>query len=262
MSDVLHTQHHERVALLTLNRPDARNALDDELRGALLAALASAARDPDVGAIVLTGAGKGFCAGADLKGGAASGDTSLRSAARVTMHDFNPLLESIVKLDKPVIAAVNGGAAGFGMSLALACDLLVMAEDAYLLSNFINIGLVPDGGATWMLLRRIGYARTFELLCDGVKVAAPQCLGSGIANRVVAPDALVDGAVQWAAELAGRAPMALSLTKRLARLSQGASLADALAIEAEMQSLCLATQDTREALLAFAEKRPPRFTGR
>jgi len=176
--------------------------------------------------------------------------------------DFNPLLELLVRIDKPVIAAVNGPAAGFGMSMALACDLVVMAEDAFLLSSFINIGLVPDGGATWFLLRRIGYGRTFEVLADATRLDARRCLELGLANRVVAPDALRDTATTWAAELAGRAPMALALTKRLARLSQGAALSDALALEAELQALCLATADTREAMAAFAGKRPPRFTGR
>lgn len=262
MSDVLTVEQRDRVAVIELNRPAARNAIDAALRVALTSELDRVARDPDVGAVVLCGAGQAFCAGADLKGGAAGGDTSARSAARMLSLDFNPLLEMLVRIDKPVIAAVNGAAAGFGMSLVLACDLVVMAEDACLLSSFINVGLVPDGGATWLLLRRIGYGRTFEVLADARRLAAPRCLELGLANRVTAPADLRETALDWAAELAGKAPMALSLTKRLARLSQQGGLSEALALEAEMQALCLSTGDTREAMAAFAEKRPPKFTGR
>jgi len=262
MNDVLRVEQRDGVAVVELNRPDARNAIDTALRSALIAQLDEIAHDAAVGAVVLCGAGKAFCAGADLKGGSASGDSTARSAARVVALDFNPLLELLVRIDKPVIAAVNGPAAGFGMSMALACDLVVMAEDACLLSSFINVGLVPDGGATWFLLRRIGYGRTFEVLADAARLDAPRCLELGLANRVVAPGDLRDSAVSWARELAARAPMAMALTKRLARLSQAANLSDALALEAELQALCLATADTREAMTAFAEKRPPRFTGR
>ena len=261
MTDVLTVQQHDRVAVVEMNRPDARNAIDAELRSALLAELEAIARSPDVGAAVLCGNGSAFCAGADLKGGKGA-DPTLRSPARVVMHDYNPLVETLVRMDKPVIAAVNGVAAGFGMSLALACDLMLMAEDATLLSSFINVGLVPDGGAAWLLLRRMGYARTFELLSGGERVDARRCLELGLANRVVAAERLRDDAIAWAGQLAARAPMALALTKRLARLSQESGLADALALEAEMQTLCMATQDSREAIAAFVEKRPPTFTGR
>jgi len=262
MNDVLQTQTIDRVAVLELNRPAARNAIDVAMRRALAVELERLARSPDIGAVVLCGAGGSFCAGADLRGGSQGTDDTLRSATRVVMHDFNPLLEGIVRMDKPVLAAVDGAAAGFGMSLALACDLVVMAEDAFLLSSFINVGLVPDGGASWLLQRRIGYGRTFEMLTDGNKVGAQRCLELGLANRVVAAAALRDTALAWAAELAARAPLAMALTKRLARLSQETSLADALMLEAEMQAMCTATADTREAMAAFAAKRPPKFTGR
>ena len=262
MTDILNVELRDRVAIVELNRPAARNALDTELRTALVAALDRLAHDPDIGAVVLGGAGGSFCAGADLRGGAAGGDTTARSAARIVALDFNPLLELLVRIDKPVIAALEGAAAGFGMSIALACDLVVMAEGAFMLSNFINIGLVPDGGATWALLRRVGYGRTFEILADAPRLDARRCLELGLANRVVAAGSSRDAAIAWATDLAGKAPMALALTKRLARLSQGAGLSDALALEAELQALCLATQDTREAMAAFAGKRPPTFTGR
>jgi 2-(1,2-epoxy-1,2-dihydrophenyl)acetyl-CoA isomerase len=165
-------------------------------------------------------------------------------------------------MDKPVIAAVNGASLGVGMSLALACDLLIMADTAYLKSPFVGIGLIPDGGAAWFLTRRIGYAKTFEVLTEGEKLTAPRCLELGLANRVVATDTLSQDAAAWAAQLAERAPLAMALTKRVARLSMSVGLSEALSLEAELQTLCASTEDAREAIAAFAEKRTPTFQGR
>jgi 2-(1,2-epoxy-1,2-dihydrophenyl)acetyl-CoA isomerase len=262
MTSVIQTQRVGRVALIELNRPDSLNAIDLEARRALAMALDEVARDPDVGAVVLAGAGRFFCAGADLKGGAANPDSTQRRAARALVHDFQPLVESITRIDKPVIAAVNGGAVGFGMSLALACDLMIMAEDAYLLSSFVNVGLLPDGGVAWLLSRRIGFGLTFEALVEAQKLDAPRCMELGVANRVVEPESLRDKALEWATQLAARAPIAVALTKRIIRLSQDSSLSDAMMMEAEMQAVCAATEDAQEAMAAFAEKRPPKFQGR
>ncbi len=262
MTSVIRTKRHDRVMLIELHRPDALNAINLEARRALATALDTVARDPDVGAVVLAGAGRSFCAGADLKSGAANPDPTPRRTARALVHDFQPLVECITRMDKPVIAAVHGGAVGFGMSLALACDLMVMASNAYLLSSFVNVGLVPDGGVAWLLSRRIGYGRTFEALAEAQKLDAQRCLDLGVANRVVEPEALRDTALEWAAQLAARAPIALAMTKRIIRLSETANLSDAMAMEAEMQTLCAATEDSREAIAAFAEKRPPKFQGR
>jgi 2-(1,2-epoxy-1,2-dihydrophenyl)acetyl-CoA isomerase len=251
-----------RVATVELNRPEAMNAIDAAVRRALLAAFDELGRSTEVGAVVLTGAGKGFCAGADLKKAAANPDKSMRRTARSLLHDYQPLFECITRMEKPVIAAVNGGAVGIGMSLALACDLMIMADNGFLLSPFLGIGLIPDGGAAWFLTRRIGYGRAFELLTEGQKVGAARSLELGIANRVAPPEGLRAAAQKWAAELAGRAPMAMALTKRIARLSMSMTLSDALTLEAELQTLCASTEDAREAISAFSEKRPPRFTGR
>jgi 2-(1,2-epoxy-1,2-dihydrophenyl)acetyl-CoA isomerase len=260
-SDVLVT-HVDRVATVILNRPEAMNAVDHSLRRNLFAAFDDFARAPELRAIVLTGAGKSFCAGADLKSAAANPDTTLRRTARTLLHDFQPLLECITRMDKPVIAALNGAALGVGMSLALACDFLVMAESAYLKSPFVGIGLIPDGGAAWFLTRRIGYARTLEVLTDGQKLSAARCLELGLANRVVAADTLDQAAATWAAQLADKAPIAMALTKRVARLSMSMGLSEALSLEAELQTVCAATEDAREAIAAFAEKRTPKFRGR
>jgi len=260
-SDVLITRDGS-VATVTLNRPDAMNAVDNSMRKNLTSAFDELARASDLRAIILTGAGKSFCAGADLKSAAANPDTTLRRTARTLMHDFQPLIECITRIDKPVIAAINGATLGVGMALALACDLLIMADSAYLKSPFVGIGLIPDGAAAWFLTRRIGYARTFEVLAEGQKLTAARCLELGLANRVVAADALPGAAATWAAELAQKAPLALALTKRVARLSMSVGLSEALSLEAEFQTLCASTEDAREAIAAFADKRTPTFKGR
>lgn len=262
MTSIVQTQRLGRVALVELHRPEALNALDKELRTALAAEFDALARDNDVGAVVLAGAGRAFCAGADLKGGGPKPAAGLLNASRVLQQDFHPLVELVIKMDKPVIAAVNGAASGIGMSLVLACDLVVMASDAFLQAGFVNVGLVPDGGVAWLLQRRIGYGRCFEALADAQKLDAQRCIDLGIANRMVAPDSLRSVTLEWAAKLADRAPIALALTKRLMRVSQSSSLSDALAIETEMQAFCASTEDAREAMAAFAQKRQPTFKGR
>lgn len=262
MNAGLQVRREGAVAVLELHRPDVLNAIDIPMRRALYEELTALGRDPGVVAVVLAGAGRMFCAGADLKGGSKGTDESLRSASRVLVHDFHPVLECITKMDKPVIAAINGGAVGVGMSLALACDLVVMEEAAYMLTSLVNVGLVPDGGVAWFLSRRIGYGRAYEVLADTKKLDAERCYQLGLANRIVAAGQAVEQAVEWGSSFASRAPMALALTKRLVRLSETVSLADSMSIEAEMQTLCTATDDAREAMAAFVEKRKPVFTGR
>jgi 2-(1,2-epoxy-1,2-dihydrophenyl)acetyl-CoA isomerase len=160
MNDVVKTERHGPVAVVSMNRPEVLNALDENLRLAVLEALTELGRANDVGAVVLTGEGRAFCAGADLKSAAASLEEGARRTPRRLNHDFNAVIETISKLDKPVIAAVRGSAAGVGMSFALACDLMVMAKDAYLLSPFVGIGLIPDGGAAWTLVAGARTPRT------------------------------------------------------------------------------------------------------
>jgi 2-(1,2-epoxy-1,2-dihydrophenyl)acetyl-CoA isomerase len=262
MSEKIKVSIEERVAVLELNRPDALNAIDMEMRRDLLSALDQAARDPQIGALVLTGAGKAFCSGADLKNAAANPDSSLRRTARTLLHDFQPILETITRLDKPVIAAVNGAAVGVGMSLVLACDLVVMAKNAFLMAPFVNVGLIPDGGVAWFLSQRIGYSRAFEVLAEGQKLDAERCLGLGIANRAAEPTSLRSETLKWATSLAGRAPLAMALTKRVARLSTTVGLSEILTVEAELQTFLASTDDAREAIAAFGEKRTPSFHGR
>jgi 2-(1,2-epoxy-1,2-dihydrophenyl)acetyl-CoA isomerase len=220
-------------------------------------ALDSVATDASIRAVVITGAGSSFCAGGDLKatGAARHG----RSTAHSLLHAVQPAIECIARMDKPVIAAVNGPAVGFGMSLALACDLVVIDQNAYLLSQFIRFGLIPDGGAAWFLAQRIGYARMFEIVADAGKLDAETCINLGIANRSAVAGQARAEAEAWAEKLAGYAPTAMGLTKRLARMAMTNRLEESLSLEAEFQNICGASADAREAITAFMEKRPPQF---
>jgi len=250
-----------RVTIIEMNRPEVSNAVDMDLRKTLGRLLDEAARDPDCGAVVLAGAGRHFCSGGDLKAAARNPDSSVRRTARTLLHDMQPLIECITRMEKPVIAAVNGAAAGVGMSLALACDFMVMAEDAYLMSSFVNMGLIPDAGGSWFLVRRLGYGRALEVMMEAQKLSAERCLDLGVSNRTVPVEQLRSEATEWAARLASRAPLSLALTKRLARLALTNGLSEAMTIEAEMQTFLASSGDAREAIAAFAEKRPPRFEG-
>ena len=252
----------DRVAVVEFNRPDAMNAVDIDMRRTLYTALDGVARDPEVNVVVLTGSGKGFCAGSDLKRAAADTDDSVRRIARTMLHDFQPILECITRMEKPVIAAVNGAAVGVGMSFALACDLMVMAKDAYLLAPFAKLGIVPDGGAAWFLTRRLGYARAMEILMEAQKMDADLCLQAGIANRVVESSQIREAALYWATSLAARAPLALAATKRIGRMAASMTLSETMTLEAELQTFLFRTEDAREAIAAFGEKRTPVYKGR
>lgn len=251
-------QQSARVAHLVLNRPDAMNAIDQVMKAELFGALEHTARDPEIRAVVLSGAGKAFCTGTDLKAAAAI-DGDARRIARTLLYDYQPILDLIVRMDKPVIAAVNGAAAGMGLSIALACDLVVMSTDAYLLSPFVGIGLIPDGGAAWFLNQRLGYARTFEVLTAGCKLDAEKCLAWGLANRVAKSSELDSDCLKWAAQLSAKAPLAIALTKRVARQAQTAGLSEMLGLEADLQAMCYSSEDSLEARNAFIEKRAPSF---
>ena len=164
-------------------------------------------------------------------------------------------------MPKPVIAAVNGSAAGIGMSFALACDLLIMADDAFLLSPFTTISLVPDGGANWMLVRQLGYHRAYELSVESTRVAADRCVELGLANRTAPADTLLEDTIAWASELAKRAPLSLAATKRAMRSAMDQAWGPSYDLEASLQKDLLASDDAREGVAAFFDKREPVFKG-
>ncbi len=250
------TEIADGVATLTLNRPEALNALNRPLKDGLLDALRRVARDRDVRVVVLTGAGRAFCAGQDLR---EQGDgTSLAVELR---ERYNPLILGLRRLEKPVIAAVNGVAAGAGVSLALACDLRIAAEEASFVLAFGRIGLVPDSGLTWFLPRLVGPARAAELFFAPDPISAQEALRLGIVNRAVPGSHLMAEVGGLAARLASAAPRAMALAKRALNRSLEVDLEAALAYEASLQGIAGATADHQEGLAAFREKRSPRFRG-
>lgn len=257
MTDTVLYESEGAVATITLNRPDALNSFDREMRADLAAATARARDDTAIRAVVLTGAGRCFSAGADLKAGFRTGE----EVERIVNEEYRPSLVDIAEMDKPVISAINGFAAGIGLSYALVCDLSVMGENAFLLCPFSSIGLVPDGGSTWLLTQAIGHKNAYELAVENERMPAARCRELGLVNKVVADDELMAVASEWANKLAGKAPLALARTKKLMRQAATLSYADAITAEAALQHLCFDSADCREGITAFLEKRKPTFSG-
>jgi 2-(1,2-epoxy-1,2-dihydrophenyl)acetyl-CoA isomerase len=248
----------DAIATLTLDRPDALNALTVPLKHELLAAFEQLADAPTVRGVVLTGAGRAFCAGQDLRERLEPDAVPLADEIRLR---YNPLIRAMVGLDKPIIGAINGVAAGAGAALAFACDLRIAAEGASFLLAFGRVGLVPDSGATWLLPRLIGGAKATELALTGEPLSAADAERLGLVARVVPADQLVAEAQALAARLAAGAPRAIALTKRALRVTWDATFEEQIETEAILQSEAGATADHAEGIAAFIERRPPRFTG-
>lgn len=248
----------DQVAIITIHRPEAMNSFDDALRRDLLSACDRAAKDKKVRAVVLTGEGRSFSAGADLK----SGLDPNRSIEEMLQTEYRPVLECIWHMEKPVIAAVGGSAAGIGMSFALVCDLMIMADNAFLLSPFTTISLVPDGGLNWLLVHQLGYRRAFQLSVESERISAQRCLELGLANKVVPADALLTEAVSWAKSLAERAPLSVAATKKAMRHATSGSWASTFDVEAPLQQALRFSADSAEGVTAFLEKRKPEFKGK
>jgi len=245
------------VATVVLNRPDSLNALNATMRGELLAAFKGFARDEAVRAVVLTGEGRGFCSGADLRGSAGE-----RQFRRVLTDEYNPLVRSIRDLPKPVIAAVNGVAAGAGVSLALACDLVYAAEEARFIQAFVKIGLVPDSGSTRTLVRALGRHRAAQLIFTGEPLSAAEAHAGGLVVAVVPAAELAETARHAAAALAAGPTRAIGYAKRLINQAEDAALDESMATEAALQEVAGRREDHAEGVAAFGEKREPRFVGR
>ena len=248
--------HDGAVQTITLNRPDVLNALDLAMHERLAAALDRAAQ-PDVRALVITGSGRGFCVGQDV------GEFPRDAAAvgELLSRHFNPAIRALCGLPKPVIAAINGPAAGAGLALALACDLRLAAASASLAPAFGRIGLVPDSGLSHRLPRLIGSAAAFDWIVSGRRIAAPEAEVMGLVTRVVEDHDLAAETAALATELAAGPTAAIGLTKQLIGRSLERSLDDQLDEEARLQAIAAAGDDFAEGVAAFLEKRPPRFTG-
>ena len=244
------------VATITLARPDSLNALNaamvDELCGAVGSLEGSGAR-----CLLITGEGRGFSSGADLASGGGLPD----DAGMALEKHFNPLIQALFALPIPVVSAVNGPAAGAGCSLALAADIVIAARSAYFLQAFVNVGLVPDAGATWLLPQLAGRARAMEMMMLGERIPAEKALEWGMIARLVEDQDLAEEAVALATSLAQGPTVALGLIRQLARNSAQLSLADALAAERVAQREAGKTEDFRAAVLSFLQKRQPQFRG-
>jgi len=257
MNDIVSYEQHDAVAVIALNRPDALNGFTTELLAVLLEALVRADEDDSVRAVVLTGEGRAFSAGADLKAGLKGGSLKNR-----LLHEYGPVFAAISEMPKPVIAAVPGFAAGVGMSVALHSDLVIMADDAFMLSPFTTISLVPDGGLNRLLVRQIGYRRAFELSIESERIPAERCVELGLANRAVPAAELKQAAIEWAGRLARRAPLSVAATKKVMRLAMDHDEATCFRLEAELQGSLRESEDSAEGVAAFLEKRDPTFKGR
>jgi 2-(1,2-epoxy-1,2-dihydrophenyl)acetyl-CoA isomerase len=249
------------VTTITLNRPQARNALTVEMKNSLLAALGRAADDPAVRAVIITGAGDAFCAGQDLREHGELLAAGGQAIDTVRLH-YSPIITTIMTMPKPVIAAVNGSAAGAGASLALACDLRVASRGASLLMAFARVGLGPDSGASWTLQRLAGTARAAELLMLAEPVPADQALAAGLVTSVVDDDKLADAARALAARLAAGPTAAYAAIKTALVFAATHDLAESLEKEAQLQDDLGRTADHRAATSAFLRKERPSFEGR
>lgn len=247
------------IATISLNRPEVYNALNDEITFEMQDAFKAVAKDENVRVVILTGEGKAFCSGQDLK---ASSTEEKRSFLESLHKRYNPIIRAMRNLPKPIVCRLNGVAAGAGCSIALACDVIVASEEATLIEVFINIGLVPDSGSSYFLPRLVGMAKAFELCSMGSKVKAKDAFAIGLINKVVAHDQL-DAAVKEFADHYAKAPTkSIGLIKKMLNKSATSTLDDMLDYEAYCQEIAGNTHDYKEGVTAFLEKRKPDFKGK
>jgi 2-(1,2-epoxy-1,2-dihydrophenyl)acetyl-CoA isomerase len=261
--ETVNVRMQDGVATIELNRPQALNAWNAQLGSDLLAALREASGDDAVRALVLTGAGRGFSSGADLKDISGGDETAdgRPDVYKTLTERYHPIMHAIREMPKPVIAAVNGPAVGIGCSLALCSDLILAAESAYFLLAFVNIGLVPDGGSSLFVPTRVGMARATELSMLGERLGAARALEWGLINRVVADASLLKEAASLAARLAAGPTRSYAGTKRQLNNWLYSRMEEQLELEARIQQEMAGSEDFVEGAMAFAEKRPARFSG-
>jgi 2-(1,2-epoxy-1,2-dihydrophenyl)acetyl-CoA isomerase len=251
------TTREGAVLTITLNRPDVLNAFTAEMHRQLVGAFKEARAD-DVRAVVVTGAGRGFCVGQDLN---EFGEAAPDIAGRLREH-YHPTIRAVRELEKPVLAAVNGPAAGAGLSFACACDHRIAAQSTTFVPAFISIGLVPDMGGTYFTTRLLGSSRAFQWMTSGRRLSAAEALDWGLVSEVVPDDQLVGRALERAAELAAMPTRGIALSKRLFDHAEHTTLEEQLELEAQLQAAATRTHDFAEGVAAFLEKREPRFEGR
>jgi 2-(1,2-epoxy-1,2-dihydrophenyl)acetyl-CoA isomerase len=253
-------ERHGAIAVVSLNRPDKLNSFNGPLRRDLLLAVREVNDDDSVRVVVLTGAGRAFSAGADLAD-MPEDKTNFRVEDQLN-GEYKPALMEIHEATKPWISAVNGACAGIGSALGMVCDLTVMADDAYIYQAFAGISLVPDGGATWHLVRTLGRKRAYEVIVTGEKIRADKCLQWGLCNRVVPADKLLEETLSWAREIAARAPLSLRYAKQAVNAAIEDSVSETISAEAKLQHICITSADAQEGVIAFMQKRAPVWQGR
>ena len=244
-----------KVATIEINRPDVLNAFNTQLILDLQQATKFVKDDNDIRVVIISGSGRAFSSGADLT----EADSGWDGSKDALIRGFKPSFENIISMPKPVIASIKGPAAGIGAAFAMSCDLRIMSEDAYILSVFSNIALVPDGGLSWLLPKYLGYGKAYEYAIEARKIDAIECLHFGIANKVTSSEKLTEETMNWALGLAKRSPQSLGNTKKLMRESLSASYWDTYKNEAEIQNNLTRSPQNHEAVLAFFEKREPNF---
>jgi 2-(1,2-epoxy-1,2-dihydrophenyl)acetyl-CoA isomerase len=259
MSEVVPSVLDAGVLTLTLNRPEALNALNREMTGALRDGMEAAARDRGVGAVIITGAGRAFCAGADLKDVVARREAGERDLGDDLRANYAPMIRSIRACPKPVIAALNGTAAGAGLSLALACDLRIAAAGATLIVVFVRVGLVPDAGSLFFLTRMLGLSKATELAMSGDPLTVEDAHRLGLVAAVVPPEQLMAAASERARRFNEGPRQTYALIKQGLERALDLDLEQAMELESQLQSVAAETPDAKEAIQAFLEKRKPRF---
>lgn len=255
--ETIQVQQQNQVITIILDEPATRNAFSARLRAELLDAISLAEQQQEARVIVLGSSSDAFCSGHNL--GEPPADP--QGPEQELLKEYLPLFSALRGSAKPVIAAVPGVVAGIGCALMLSCDLVVMADNARFFAAFSRLGLVPDGGFSWHMMRALGRQRAFEFIAEGASLSAEECLTYGLANKLASAETVLPSAQSWAVELAQGAPIALAGVKEILGRAQNGSWEEVFRLEASWQNRCYQSDDVKEGVTAFFEKRPPRFTG-